>query len=92
MPFAESVAETTQVKSPWKAVLRTVVAQIPGIAVLTPAVLDAISGSGDGASLGAWAVGALAVSGAVTRVLALPGVETFLRQFAPWLAAGAKEK
>jgi hypothetical protein len=91
MPFTESVPETTQVRAPWKAVLRTVVAQIPGIALLIPPVLDAIA-DGDGESLGGWAVAALAVSGAITRVLALPGVEAFLRRNAPWLAAGAREK
>ncbi|MER7164483.1 hypothetical protein ABT336_00170 [Micromonospora sp. NPDC000207] len=30
---------------------------------------------------------AVVVAGAITRVLALPGVDAWLRQFVPWLAA-----
>lgn len=33
---------------------------------------------------------ALVVTGAVTRVLAIPGVDTWLRQYVPWLAAAPK--
>ena len=34
--------------------------------------------------------GVLAIAGAITRVLALPGVEQFLQRFLPWLAASAR--
>jgi hypothetical protein len=88
--FAESIPQTTQVAAPWKATVRTVVQIVPAIAVLTPAVLSAVA-NGDPATLGPWAVVALSVSGAVTRVMALPAVESFLRRFLPWLAAGATE-
>lgn len=82
-----TTTQTTQQQHPWRATARTVLAVIAGLAVVTPEVLDAIS-DGDPSTLGPWAAGALVVSGAVTRVLALPAVEGFLRRFAPWLAAG----
>lgn len=86
VPFTESTPPT-QVRHPWKAVARTTLAVISGVALLVDPVLDAVA-NGDGESLGAWAVGALAVSGAVTRVLALPAVNAFLDRFVPFLAAG----
>jgi hypothetical protein len=84
----EPVSTTSQVAAPWKATVRTLLAVIPGIALLVDPVLDAVA-NGDGSTLGGWAVLATGVAGAITRVLALPGVEAFLRRFAPWLAAGA---
>jgi hypothetical protein len=90
MPFTESVPETSQVRSPWKTVLRTTVQVVPALALLVDPVLDAVA-NGDGSTLGPWAVGALAVSGAITRVMAVPGVEEFFRRYLPWLAAGATD-
>lgn len=81
---------TTQSTHPWRATVRTILAVVAGLALLVPAVLDAVS-DGDPSSLGAWTAGALAVSGAVTRVLALPAVEEFLERFLPWLAASTRE-
>jgi hypothetical protein len=34
----------------------------------------------------------LVVAGAITRVLAMPGVDGWLRRFLPWLAAEPKAK
>lgn len=84
------MATTTQTTHPWRAVARTVVQLVAGLAVLVPAVLGAIA-DGDPSTLGPWAVTAVAVSAAVTRVMALPAVETFLERFAPWLAASTRE-
>ncbi|WP_407316614.1 hypothetical protein UQW22_09830 [Isoptericola halotolerans] len=81
--------KTTQSAHPWRATVRTILAVVAGLATLVPAVLDAIS-DGDPANLGPWTAVALAVSGAVTRVLALPAVEAFLERFLPWLAAGGQ--
>lgn len=86
----EPISTTTQVRAPWKAVARTLFAVVPAAALLVQPVLDAVA-NGDGAALGPWAAGAISVAAAITRVLALPGVESFLRRFAPWLAAGARD-
>ena len=37
------------------------------------------------------AAGVLAVTGAVTRIMALPGVDAGLRTYVPWLAAAPAE-
>jgi hypothetical protein len=84
--FTESVLETTQVRNPWKAALRTAFAVIPALALLVQPVLEAVA-DGDADQLGGWAVGAVAVATAITRALAVPGVEQFLRDHIPWLAA-----
>lgn len=88
VPFTET-NPPTQVKHPWKAVARTTLAVLAGAALLVDPVLDAVA-NGDGESLGGWAVGALAVSGAVTRVLALAPVNDFLDRFLPFLGAGGR--
>lgn len=77
---------TTQVQNSWRAVVRTIVQAVVGLAALIPFVLDAIS-SGDASSLGPGAAVALAVSGVITKVMALPQVEAFITRFIPWLAA-----
>ncbi|MFG2330586.1 hypothetical protein ACGFMM_13235 [Streptomyces sp. NPDC048604] len=53
---------------------RTVLQSAAGIAVLLPALVEA---SGLPATL-PWVAGALAVAGALTRVMAVPGVQTLL--------------
>jgi len=57
-----------------KRTARTVLQTALGIAVVLPAVVDA---SGIPAAL-PWIAGALAVAGALTRVMALPGVQALL--------------
>jgi hypothetical protein len=57
-----------------KRTARTIVQTAAAIAVLLPAIVDA---SGIPATL-PWVAGALAVAGALTRVMALPGVQALL--------------
>jgi len=72
----------TQSQYPWRAVVRTVFALVVGFAPLLPVIVDA-----SGISTAAPGVGAaLAISAGVTRVLALPSVDAFLKHWAPWLA------
>lgn len=71
----------TQTRHPWRATLRTIVAATLGAVSLLPTVaavthLDAVPALGQ----------LLLVAGTVTRVLAMPGVDAWLRRFAPWLA------
>ena len=74
----------TQVRRPWRATLRTAFAALVALAAMAPVLVDAAGL--DPARL-PWLAGVLAVCATVTRVLALPGVESWLRRFVPWLAA-----
>lgn len=76
----------TQTKYPWRATARTVFAATVAILTLLPVIAMTA-----GISQEAAVVQVLAVTGAVTRVLALPGVEAFMRAYLPWLAAEPKK-
>ena len=77
----------TQSRYPWRAVARTIFAVIPAFAVLWPSIVAA---SGASETLPGVAL-SLAVAGAITRVLAVPGVNDFLEKYLPFLAATPKE-
>jgi hypothetical protein len=72
----------TQTRHPWRATVRTVFAGVVGALTLLPEVATA-------AHIGTvpTVVQVLGVAGAVTRVLAIPGVNGWLGQYVPWLAA-----
>ncbi|WP_405159831.1 hypothetical protein OG203_25645 [Nocardia sp. NBC_01499] len=72
----------TQVTHPWQATARTVFAVLIALASLIPVI--AVAGGLDAVPAVAQLI---AVCGAVTRVLALPGVDDFLSRFLPFLAA-----
>ena len=76
-------ARASQVRRPWRATIRTALAALVALAALTPALVNA-AGLDETAPVVA---GILAATAAITRVMALPGVEQFLARFAPWLAA-----
>jgi len=80
------VISPTQVRRPWRATLRTVFAGLVALATLAPEIFAGATLHDPSTATGL-AAQALAVAGAVTRVLAIPGVEAFLREFAPFLAA-----
>lgn len=83
---AVAAAPATQVRRPWRSTVRTVVQFVLGLAPLLPVIVNA-----SGVDTALPAVGAaLALSAGITRVMALPGVETFLQRFVPWLAAAPK--
>lgn len=76
---------STQVAHPWRATVRTVFAAVFAILPFLPSIVDAL-----GVGSVPWVVGALAVTGGITRVLALPAVVAWTARFLPWLApAGA---
>lgn len=83
---AVAAAPATQVRRPWRSTLRTVFQLAVGLAPMLPAIAHA-SGVDDTAAPVALALG---ISAAVTRVMALPDVETFLQRFVPWLSAAPK--
>jgi hypothetical protein len=80
---AVAAAPATQVRRPWRSTVRTLFQLAVGLAPMLPLIVGA-SGLDETAPAVA---GALAISGAVTRVMALPQVEQFLQRFLPWLAA-----
>lgn len=78
----------TQVRRPWRTVARSIFQALVAIATLVPFVVSGIyEGEGD---YPAAIAQVLVVSGAITRVMALPQVEAFLRQFLPFLSAAPK--
>ncbi|NED54629.1 hypothetical protein G3I24_27505 [Micromonospora aurantiaca] len=78
-------ATTTQARHPWRAVLRTIIAYIPPVAVMLPEAAKAA-----GIERWAWVAAILAVAGGITRVLAVPSVNRFFQQVFPPLAAAPK--
>lgn len=78
----------TQVRRPWRATARTVFAALVALAAMFPLLVDA---SGLDETAGPIA-GALAIAGAITRIMAIPQVEEFLTRFLPFLAADPESK
>lgn len=85
--MAKHEAKTTQSAHPWRATIRTVFTAVIALAALAPLIYAAAAQQSPELATGAFA-GVLAASGALTRIMAVPGVEAFLQRFAPWLAAG----
>lgn len=80
----------TQSAHPWRATVRTIFAALVGVAAMAAPIYSAITNEAPEAATG-WAAVALGICGAVTRVLALPGVDAWLARFVPWLATGAAQ-
>lgn len=80
-----SLPAPTQVRRPWRTTARSVFQFAIALATLLPFVATGIYDDTDAAPAVVGQV--LAVAATVTRVMALPQVEAFLRRFAPWLAA-----
>ncbi|BCJ61612.1 hypothetical protein [Micromonospora endophytica] len=76
------MTHTTQTRHPWRATLRTIFAAVIGLLSLLPTI--ALAAGVDDVPLIAQALG---VAAAVTRILAIPGVDAWLRQHLPWLAS-----
>jgi hypothetical protein len=73
---------TTQTRHPWRATARTAFAAIVGILPFVPAIIGEF-----GLGSVPWVAGALGAIAAATRVLAIPGVEVWMKSYVPWLAA-----
>ncbi|MEV0430402.1 hypothetical protein [Micromonospora sp. NPDC050495] len=73
---------STQTRHPWRATARTIFAAVVALLSLLPTIA-AVAGI-EAMPLVAQA---LAVAAAVTRVLAIPGVDDFLRRYLPFLAS-----
>lgn len=79
----------TQVRRPWRTTVRAVFQGLVALAVLFPVLVQE---TGLKAEDYPWLGIGLAVAAAITRIMALPQVEVFLRRFLPFLAATPKEK
>ena len=77
---------TTQEAHPWKATFRTVFQMVIGFIIMLPQLVTA-AGLDEATP---WVATAIAISGAVTRVMALPSVEAWMKRFIPWLSAQSK--
>lgn len=77
----------TQSQHPWRATLRTVVAALVAILPALPTILSELGLGGL-----PWVAVFLAAIGAVTRVLAMPSVIAWVREYAKWLAPDAPPK
>lgn len=82
-PTNPKPSQVTQARHPWRATVRTIFAAAVSLAAIWGLIVEAA-----GVDAKAPVVAAtLAVAGGVTRILAIPGVEQWLRRFFPWLAA-----
>lgn len=77
----------TQVRRPWRSTARTVFQAAVALAAMWALVVQ-VAGLPDWA----WVGTSVALAGGITRVMALPAVEAWLRQFLPFLAAAPKPK
>lgn len=72
----------TQTRRPWRTTVRTTFQVVMALASLLPVI--AVAGD---ISTEHGVAQVLLVCAAVTRIMALPAVDDFLRRFVPWLAA-----
>lgn len=73
----------TQEQYPWHAVVRTVFQAVIGFAAMWALIVEAL---GVDETL-PWVAASLAVTGGITRVMAIPAVNEWLTKYVPWLAA-----
>ena len=75
----------SQTAHPWRTTARTILQLIIAVASGAPLIWQAATQQDPAAATGGAAV-VLLVAGAITRVMALPFVNEFLRRFLPFLA------
>ena len=82
------MSQPTQVRRPWRATVRSVFQALLAFAGLAPLIAVAVQeATGYDLSGVPFVVTALLVCAAITRVMALPGVEAFLQHYLSFLAA-----
>lgn len=79
----------TQVRRPWRTTVRSIFQALVALAVMAPLLVQT---AGLDPAKVPYLAGFLVVCAAITRLMALPQVEAFLRRFAPFLAAGATSR
>ena len=85
---AQAASTPTQVRRPWRSTARTVFQALIGLAAIAPLIAAGVEeATGYDLEGVPFIVVALGAAAAVTRVMAIPGVESWLRRFLPFLAA-----
>lgn len=79
---AATTPASTQSAHPWRATVRTLFAAVIAFASMW-GVIVAAAGLDEGIG---WVASSLAITAGITRIMALPAVEAFIRTFLPWLA------
>ena len=72
--MAKHSAVTTQSQHPWRATIRTILAVVVALSAMAPSIYSAATQGSPEAATGAAAL-ALGIAAAITRIMALPGVE-----------------
>ena len=86
-----AAVQPTQVRRPWRTTARSVFQALVGLAVIAPLIAAAVEEATGYDLQGVPFIAAvLAGAAAVARVMAVPGVEDWLRRFLPFLAAAPK--
>ena len=86
-PKRSDLQEPTQAAYPWHTVVRTVFQAVVGLAAAWALIVEAL---GVDQTI-PWVATSLAVTAAITRVMALPAVNEWLARFLPFLAATGKQ-
>lgn len=81
----QAAVSTTQERYPYRGATRTVFQMVVSLAAMWGVVVQAAGLPG-----WSWVAISLAVAAGITRVMALPDVEVFLRKFLPFLSAAPK--
>ncbi|WP_433660804.1 hypothetical protein ACQPW1_00495 [Nocardia sp. CA-128927] len=79
----QATEQPSQVRYPWRALVRTVFQLVVGLASALPIIVSASGLPATAAGIGT----ALAISAAITRLMGVPAVNAALAIWAPWLAA-----
>ena len=82
-PYPSRLEATTQEQYPWRTVVRTIFQAVVGFASMWALIVGAL---GLDETL-PWVAASLAVTGGITRVMAIPEVNAWLARWVPWLAA-----
>ncbi|MFJ2618148.1 hypothetical protein [Glutamicibacter sp. NPDC087344] len=88
--MAKHEAVTTQSAHPWRATVRTIFAAVIALAALAPLIYSSAAQQSPELATGAVG-GVLVAAGAITRIMAIPGVEAFLQRFLPFLSAAQRD-
>lgn len=87
----QAAVQPTQVRRPWRTTVRSIFQALVAFAALAPLIAAGVEeATGVDLSGVPFVVVALLACAAVTRVMAIPGVEVFLRTYLPFLAAAPK--
>ncbi|MSS84957.1 hypothetical protein FYJ24_09315 [Actinomycetaceae bacterium WB03_NA08] len=87
-PYPKRASVQTQAAYPWHTVARTIFQAVIGFAAAWALIVEA---AGVDQTI-PWVATSLAITAAITRIMALPQVNEWLSRFIPWLAPEGKTK